>query len=350
MQQRASRASEHEGSDTPTYSGPMHPTPKPITSKSAQEFRRSSAKVKEQVVRALAADEEASLQADTDAIFGDSKPVDEQGSTVGFDRLHSLELSVLQDVHRPNDAASPTGTELARSEPGPSQGSAVHSLPSAGMHKNTRRISRENQGVRVQNHPVHTSNQDRLAVDEQGAHQSSKGRPREEASEEQGHGAVSLSRSRSRAHEQGSRLAATSHDELPRAGPPPRAATGRARHAAQGLESSHRASEPVPPALASSAGDVLPHQTGRVATSSAAVKAALERLRQKMRLGDVKRRALEFVEALDRIPTRSVARAPRPGVDDSDDADKGGRSADGAHGADGAEQGRSTADKTAFRV
>jgi hypothetical protein len=69
---------------------------------SAVAFRQASLATKDAVVRALAADEESSLDSDTDAIFGGGTAVDEEGDVGrdGFDRLHSLERSALGDARR----------------------------------------------------------------------------------------------------------------------------------------------------------------------------------------------------------------------------------------------------------
>jgi len=69
---------------------------------SAVAFRQASLATKDAVVRALAADEELSLDSDTDAIFGGGTAVDEEGDVGrdGFDRLHSLERSALGGARR----------------------------------------------------------------------------------------------------------------------------------------------------------------------------------------------------------------------------------------------------------
>jgi hypothetical protein len=69
---------------------------------SAVAFRQASLATKDAVVRALAADEELSLDSDTDAIFGSGTAVDEEGDVGhdGFDRLHSLERSALGGARR----------------------------------------------------------------------------------------------------------------------------------------------------------------------------------------------------------------------------------------------------------
>jgi hypothetical protein len=72
------------------------------TAASVLAFRQASLATKDAVVRALAADEESSLDSDTDAIFSGGTAVDEEGDVGhdGFDRLHSLERSALRDARR----------------------------------------------------------------------------------------------------------------------------------------------------------------------------------------------------------------------------------------------------------
>jgi hypothetical protein len=122
----------------------------------------------------------------------------------------------------------------------------------------------------------------------------------------------------------------------------------RAQHTAHPLQLSQPSTEPSLAAQTGTESGVLQHRTGHVAASSTALKAALERLRHKLRLGDIKRRALEFVEALDSIPTHAVGHTPRPAAGQlrsgSAAADQDGRSTEGM------DQGGSTDDTSAFRV
>ena len=98
--------------------------------KSIEAYRKSSASIKEKVVMEMASDEEASMQADTNAIFGNSMPEDEQYSSPGdgFGHLHRVEeQAVLHGLHPPPHAPS--------SKAAPATGHRAAHKPAFGWHE-----------------------------------------------------------------------------------------------------------------------------------------------------------------------------------------------------------------------
>ena len=258
-----------------------HKSSDSLPSVSAAEFRKSSPQIKEKVEMALAADEEASLQAESDAIFGDSKPVDERGNSVrrGFDHLHSLEASVLK-AGKPAKQRVSEAKDTARTQqltsvqvPAPATSHRLKSLPKSEHGADLADSTRGKEGRQEHEHVTKGTGEARL----------------------QERGKLSSLVERKLAS---SRLVTQSP-------------AAKLKAVKTNLEPTIQQKQ-VETVSAGILGEASKEEDRKAA-------AELKKIQEKIKLGEIKKRALEFVAALERIPGSRKTPGRAVAHDTSDD-------------------------------